>query len=112
MGMARLIVSMFLLTYAWSNLAIALEAIVYPDESGHVAHELHEATHAYAWDDAQSHDEQLENNAHDHCVHNLVGMALAMPTAHRSDAATLLIANSPNPHYFEIQQRLLRPPRN
>lgn len=103
---------MFLLAYAWSNLAIALEAIVYSDESGHIAHELHDPSHAYAWDDEQKHGEQPENNAHGHCVHNLVGMALAMPAAHRLDATTLLIANSPNPHYFEIQQCLLRPPRD
>jgi len=110
--MPRLIISIFLLTYAWSNLAIALEAFADAGDSGHVAHELHDATHNSAWDDDQNHDEQLETNTHDHCVHNLVGMAFAMPAAHRSDATTLLLANSPNPHGLELPRRLLRPPRN
>jgi hypothetical protein len=104
---------MFLLTYAWSNLAIALEALAYQGESGHIAHELHDPAHVSAWaNNHDSHDEQLENNAHHHCAHSLVGMAFTMPAAHRSDATTLLIANSPIPHYFEFQRRLLRPPRN
>ena len=110
--MARLIISMFLLTYAWSNLAMAVEALAYPDESEQIAHELHDAAHDSAWGNDQSHDEQLENKAHHHCMHNLVGMAFTMPAAHRSDATTLLVANSPNPYYFEFQRRLLRPPRN
>jgi hypothetical protein len=115
--MARLIMSMFLFTYAWSNLAIAAEAFAYSGESEqHMTYELHDTVHDLAHNsdlgNDQSDDEQLEHNTHHHCAHNLVGMACAMPATHRSDATTLLAENSADPHYFELQQRLLRPPRN
>ena len=104
---------MFLLTYAWSNMAGALEALAHSGGSEHLTHELHDAAHVSEWgNDDQRHDEQLENNAHHHCAHSLVGMAFEPPTAHRADAITLISAGSPSPHYFRLQQRLLRPPRN
>lgn len=103
---------MFLLTYAWSGLVGAVEAIADLGDSDHIAHDLHDIDHDSAWDQDQNDDERHEDKAHHHCSHNLVGMGYALPAAHRTDAMTLLVASSRDPNYSKLHQRLLRPPRN
>jgi len=122
--MARLIISLFLLTYAWSNLANAMEAFAHLAESPHTSHELHKQMHHAAHDASseplqndtavtqQDIDQQMEDHAHHHCAHNLVGMVFSVPTMQPADAKTLRIAIPDNQYCFELQQRLLRPPRD
>jgi hypothetical protein len=107
----RFIISLLLFTFAWSNLAGAAEALAHTSQSEDISHELHDTAHSAASSQEQSHDEQLEDKAHHHCTHNLVGLAFTLPTAQRADATNLLSSPPPKPHYFALQQRLLRPPR-
>jgi len=118
--MSRFITFLFLITYAWSNLAGAVEALAYPGESVHIAHEIHHMEHDApaaqeenrAHNPDQDHDQQHEDQAHHHCAHNLVGMAFTLPTSHQVNTRTLLTAIPEDPYSFELKQRLLRPPRH
>ena len=110
--MARLIISIFLLIYAGSNLAHAAVALADLSESSQIAHELHGMNHDLASEHDQNHDEQYEDQANHYCSHNLVALEYASLTAHRKDAMTLVVANASDPHYSKLHERLLRPPRN
>jgi hypothetical protein len=100
----RLIISLFLLAYAFTSLSAAAGTAVWLDLSdGHAGHELHIPGH-----EDDGHDDEAE---HHFCHHNLLGLAINLPVPGATPPRAERLLEPPDLYRFECLQRLLRPPR-